>query len=159
MTESEEHLERPDEGQIVFVHGGVAQYRDGVFYTGMEDPRWMRPIVWDVKWWLPITDWAVRTIEELRARVAELESRESEFKRRILIEEDPLGSVVELLFFGPLRETEYALAGERKARESDAEEIRRLREALDDITKLPGLGMYAAERVRDIAATALEPKP
>jgi len=50
----------PDEGQIVFVHGGVAMYRDGVFYTGMEDPRWTRPIKWEVTWWSPIDrppDW------------------------------------------------------------------------------------------------------
>jgi len=44
---------RPREGQIVFVGGGVAQYRDGVFYTGMEDPRYERPIQWNVTWWLP----------------------------------------------------------------------------------------------------------
>ncbi len=44
----------PENGRIVFVHGGVAQYRDGVFYTGMEDPRWARPIQWVVEWWLPI---------------------------------------------------------------------------------------------------------
>lgn len=44
----------PDENQIVFVHGGVAQYRDGKFYTGMDDPRYARPIQWDVRWWYPI---------------------------------------------------------------------------------------------------------
>lgn len=54
---------RPDEGQIVFVAGGVAQFREGVFYTGMEDPRWMRPIQWEVEWWLPIT-WDLRNYEE-----------------------------------------------------------------------------------------------
>jgi hypothetical protein len=44
----------PRNKQIVFVDGGVAQFRDGVFYTGMEDPRYTRPIQWEVKWWLPI---------------------------------------------------------------------------------------------------------
>ncbi len=46
----------PDEGQIVFVCGGVAQYREGIFYTGMEDPRWKRPIQWEVKWWYPVSE-------------------------------------------------------------------------------------------------------
>jgi hypothetical protein len=45
----------PREGQYVFVEGGIAQYRNGVFYTGMEDPRWTRPIQWAVEWWLPTT--------------------------------------------------------------------------------------------------------
>ncbi len=44
----------PDEDEIVFVHGGIAQYRDGKFYTGMEDPRWQRHITWPVTWWWPI---------------------------------------------------------------------------------------------------------
>ena len=47
-------MELPREGQIVFVHGGVAEYRNGTFYTGMEDPRFERPIQWRVTWWCPI---------------------------------------------------------------------------------------------------------
>ena len=45
----------PDEGQIVGVDGGIAQYRNGVFYTGMEEPKFTRPIQWEVKWWKPAT--------------------------------------------------------------------------------------------------------
>jgi hypothetical protein len=45
----------PKEGEIVFVEGGVAQYRGGTFYSGMDDPRYTRPIQWPVKWWKPIT--------------------------------------------------------------------------------------------------------
>ena len=45
----------PEEGEIVFVRGGVAQYRGDVFYTGMEDPRYTRPIQWEVDWWMPIS--------------------------------------------------------------------------------------------------------
>lgn len=44
----------PVEGQFVIVEGGIAQYRDGVFYTGMEEPRYTRPIQWAVAWWLPL---------------------------------------------------------------------------------------------------------
>lgn len=42
----------PKEGQIVFVEGGVAQFRSGVFYSGMEEPKYHRPIQWSVEWWL-----------------------------------------------------------------------------------------------------------
>ena len=45
---------RPAEDQIVFVDGGIAQYRSGVFYTGMEEPRYARPIKWTVTHWMPI---------------------------------------------------------------------------------------------------------
>ncbi len=45
---------QPFEGQIVFVDGGVAQYRDGAFYTGMEDPRYARKIMWPVTHWMPM---------------------------------------------------------------------------------------------------------
>lgn len=45
----------PEEGQIVFVEGGTAQFRQGSFYTGMEEPLYTRRIQWDVKWWLPMT--------------------------------------------------------------------------------------------------------
>jgi hypothetical protein len=44
----------PAEGQIVFVEGGIVQFRKGVFYTGMELPKYARPIQWDVEWWLPM---------------------------------------------------------------------------------------------------------
>ena len=44
----------PKQDQIVIVHGGIAQYRSGVFYTGMEDPRYQRPIQWLVTHWMPL---------------------------------------------------------------------------------------------------------
>jgi len=44
----------PAENQIVVVAGGIAQYRGGVFYTGMEDPRFTRPIQWKVTQWMPL---------------------------------------------------------------------------------------------------------
>jgi hypothetical protein len=74
--------ENPQEGQIVFVHGGVAQYRDGVFYTGMEDPRWERPIQWDVTWWLPTDcgkeyDAQCATIARMREALEEAEAKVS----------------------------------------------------------------------------------
>lgn len=46
-------VKQPHENEIVLVHGGIAQYRDGKFYTGMETPQFTRPIVWEVKHWLP----------------------------------------------------------------------------------------------------------
>ena len=52
MTETMELT--PDDGQIVIVAGGIAQYRDGVFYTGMEEPMYQRPIEWSVTWWEPL---------------------------------------------------------------------------------------------------------
>ena len=48
--------ERPRENQVVIVHGGVAQYRQGLFYTGMEDPRYARPILWPVTCWQPLPE-------------------------------------------------------------------------------------------------------
>lgn len=45
----------PSHGEIVGVHGGVAQYRNGNFYTGMEDPRWERSIQWAVTHWVRLT--------------------------------------------------------------------------------------------------------
>ena len=68
-------MQPPAEGQIVFVEGGVAQYRNGEFFTGMEDPRYGRPIQWEVKWWLPIhgTESAIRSkIQEALIPVREL---------------------------------------------------------------------------------------
>lgn len=40
----------------VLVHGGVAAYRDGVWFTGMETPMYSRPIMWNVTHWaeLPV---------------------------------------------------------------------------------------------------------
>lgn len=69
----------PNEGQVVFVAGGVAQYRGGAFYSGMESPRWERRIQWPVEWWYPISaDPAiairaplVEEIERLKADLAD----------------------------------------------------------------------------------------
>ena len=46
--------EIPREGQVVIVHGGVAQYRKGSFYTGMEYPQYERKIQWEVTHWMPL---------------------------------------------------------------------------------------------------------
>lgn len=45
-------VERPLQDEIVIVHGGIAQYRNGVFYTGMETPQFRRPIQWAVTHWM-----------------------------------------------------------------------------------------------------------
>lgn len=43
---------QPKQYDIVLVLGGIAQYRDGVFYTGMTPgPHFTRPIIWDVTHW------------------------------------------------------------------------------------------------------------
>lgn len=68
MSPPSQTKQPPVEGQIVFIHGGVAQYREGVFYSGMEDPRWTRPIQWEVKWWLPLD--VGMEIKELRAELS-----------------------------------------------------------------------------------------
>ena len=47
-------MKNPDEGQIVIVPGGTAQFREGLFYTGMEYPQYSRVIMWLVPWWIPI---------------------------------------------------------------------------------------------------------
>lgn len=67
----------PKEGQVVFVHGGVAQYRNGTYYSGMEDPRYQRAIQWDVTWWLPL-DWnpldecsRIRYTNSMKAEISE----------------------------------------------------------------------------------------
>ena len=39
----------------VLVDGGIAMWRDGVWYTGMEEPWFQRPIEWTVRRWAPIT--------------------------------------------------------------------------------------------------------
>lgn len=50
----------PEEQQIVFVFGGLAQFRDGKFYTCMEDPRDQREIQWPVLFWQPMVPvWGV----------------------------------------------------------------------------------------------------
>ncbi len=45
---------KPLNGQIVIVRGGVAQYRNRIFYTGMECPQFARPIQWTVTHWMPL---------------------------------------------------------------------------------------------------------
>ncbi len=47
----ETHKQAPVDGQIVVVHGGVAQFRNHEFYTGMEAPQYLRPIKWVVTHW------------------------------------------------------------------------------------------------------------
>jgi hypothetical protein len=46
--------EQPAEGQIVVVHGGIALYQGGVFYTGVEVPQFRRAIQWRVTHWMPL---------------------------------------------------------------------------------------------------------
>lgn len=43
--------ELPDYGDVVIVSGGTAQFRDGKWYTGMEEPLFSRPIQWQVTLW------------------------------------------------------------------------------------------------------------
>lgn len=47
-------LRAPRDQQFVIVHGGIAQYRGGRFYTGMDEPAFMRPIHWEVTHWKPV---------------------------------------------------------------------------------------------------------
>ena len=46
----------PATPHVVFVHGGVACYRDGSWWTGMEYPQFTRKIQWHVTHWaeLPV---------------------------------------------------------------------------------------------------------
>jgi hypothetical protein len=44
----------PLDGDIVIVSGGTAQYRDGEWFTGMEQPQFQRPIEWKVTHYMPI---------------------------------------------------------------------------------------------------------
>ncbi len=44
----------PYTNQIVVVHGGIAQYRAGEFYTGMEWPQYARKIQWPVTHWFAL---------------------------------------------------------------------------------------------------------
>lgn len=48
------HAFLPEEGKAVIVAGGLAKYRRGVWYSGMEEPPFSRPIEWEVEWWMPI---------------------------------------------------------------------------------------------------------
>ena len=43
----------PNDGEPVLVSGGTAVWRDGVWYTGMEEPLFQRPIEWKVTHWMP----------------------------------------------------------------------------------------------------------
>ena len=44
----------PKDGQILIVSGGIAQYRGGFWWTGMEEPLFMRMIVWKVTHYMPL---------------------------------------------------------------------------------------------------------
>lgn len=44
----------PEQGKKVLVSGGVACMREGVWYTGMEEPLFQRPIQWKVTHWMPL---------------------------------------------------------------------------------------------------------
>lgn len=42
-------------GVPVIVSGGIAMKKTGgLWYTGMEEPMYQRPIQWEVKGWMPI---------------------------------------------------------------------------------------------------------
>lgn len=41
-------------GELVFVDGGIGQYREGVWYSGTDTPPLERPITWEVKHWARI---------------------------------------------------------------------------------------------------------
>ena len=45
---------QPMDHQKVLVSGGIAQYRKGVFLSGMEDPQFRREIQWNVTMWAEI---------------------------------------------------------------------------------------------------------
>ena len=44
----------PEEFITVIVPGGIAQYKGGNWYTGMEEPLFLRQIVWEVPYWMPL---------------------------------------------------------------------------------------------------------
>jgi len=45
----------PPVGVCVIVAGGVAKIKeDGIWYTGMEEPVFERPLEWSPKWWAKI---------------------------------------------------------------------------------------------------------
>lgn len=41
----------PPDRRIVLVDGGTAMMRDGIWYSGMEEPYFQRPIIWNVTHW------------------------------------------------------------------------------------------------------------
>lgn len=48
-------IETAPKGIPVIVAGGIAmQKTGGEWFTGMEDPRYERPLQWPPKWWMPI---------------------------------------------------------------------------------------------------------
>lgn len=49
--------------EIVFVDGGLAQYRDGIWYSATDTPPLKRPITWPVKHWARIRV-PVRSVSE-----------------------------------------------------------------------------------------------
>ena len=45
----------PPVDECVIVAGGVAKIKeDGIWYTGMEEPVFERPLEWSPKWWAKI---------------------------------------------------------------------------------------------------------
>ena len=46
----------PDSEMPVIVPGGLAVYRNGTWFTGMEEPLYKRPMQWDVTHWIPLPD-------------------------------------------------------------------------------------------------------
>jgi hypothetical protein len=57
----------PAPNQIVIVAGGVAQYRQGNWWTGMEEPLFQRRIQWKPTWWMPIPVFPSNEIEDGRS--------------------------------------------------------------------------------------------
>lgn len=47
---------KPYNNQVVAVHGGIAMYTDGLFYSGNADPVFRRVIQWEVTHWARIED-------------------------------------------------------------------------------------------------------
>ena len=47
-------IETAPEYTTVFVAGGIAQKRNGVWFTGMEEPMFQRAIEWPVTVWMPL---------------------------------------------------------------------------------------------------------
>jgi len=46
----------PAKHQKVIVPGGMAQYRGGLWYSGMEEPMFQRPIQWEVTRWMQLPE-------------------------------------------------------------------------------------------------------
>ncbi len=52
---SKQPIETAPKGIPVLVTGGIAmQKTGGEWFTGMEEPRYERPLQWQPKWWMPI---------------------------------------------------------------------------------------------------------